>query len=137
MAANSRSPSGTARITMPERFDFSMYCGFMKSCTPLLNNPDVREIEVELSALEYLDSFALDMLMLLKERATAANKSLSLLSPSIPATEELDNHFNGVFSVGHTTATTDHVERRQSPRAAVQGKYPGVLQEPPPSFWHM
>lgn len=103
MVANANIPSGTARIAMPNHFDFTMYRGFMKSYTPLLGNTAIREIEVELSAVDYLDSFALDMLMLLKERATAANKSLSLLSPSLYASRLLEStNFNQMFNIRHT-----------------------------------
>ena len=135
MVANVHTPTGTARIAMPNRFDFTMYRGFMKSCTPLLNNAAIREIEVELSAVDYLDSFALDMLTLLKERATSANKSLSLLSPSTHASQALGSRFNDMFNIKQTA--NDCVEPRQSPCVAAHGKYPGELQNSPPSFWHM
>jgi len=135
MVANLSIPSGAARIAMPNLFDFTMYHGFMKSCTPLLNNIAVREIEVELSAVDYLDSFALDMLMLLKERAISANKSLSLISPSIPVTRVLGTHFSEMFNIKHTTvAQTNDCE---SPCAAVQRKYAGERQNSQPSSWHM
>ncbi|OGS91579.1 MAG: hypothetical protein A2061_08040 [Gallionellales bacterium GWA2_59_43] len=76
---------------MPRQFDFTMYRGFMRTCTPLLNCASVREIEVELSEVDYLDIFALDMLILLKERATAANKSISLLNISSRALRTLEH----------------------------------------------
>ena len=139
MVENIHISSGAARIAMPNRIDFSMYRGFMKSYTPLLNNSAIREIEIELSAVDYLDSFALDMLMLLKERATAANKSLALLSPSLPASKTLDIHFSETFNIRHTplTQTNDCDEQRQSSHITVHEKCAGELQDSPPSYWHM
>lgn len=82
MNANAKKPRGAARIAMPGRFDFTMYHGFIKTCTPLLDSAAISEIEVELSAVDHLDRFVLDMLILLKERAFDANKSISLLNIS-------------------------------------------------------
>jgi len=91
MNMNANTPASAARIAMPRQFDFTMYRGFMRTCTPLLNCASVREIEVELSEVDYLDIFALDMLILLKERATAANKSISLLNISSRALRTLEH----------------------------------------------
>ncbi|MDD2914822.1 MAG: STAS domain-containing protein [Gallionella sp.] len=139
MLSNIHTTRGAARIAMPNRFDFTMYRGFMQSCTPLLNNAAIREIEVELSAVDYLDSFALDMLTLLQERAKSANKSLSLLSPSTHASQALRGRFNDMFNIKHTTVTPadDGIEQKQSSRAPVQGKHPQELPDSAPSFWHM
>ena len=95
-------PSGAARIVMPDRFDFTLNHKFTKSYTPLLNDTAIREIEIELSAVEFLDSSALDMLMLLKERATATNKSISLLNISILISRVLEiTDLSGTFNVRH------------------------------------
>jgi anti-anti-sigma factor len=97
MVANVHIPGETARIAMPNRFDFSMYRGFMKSYTSLLGNSAIREIEVELGAVDTLDSSALDMLMLLRERAASANKSIALLNTSIRVSRILElAHFRGM-----------------------------------------
>lgn len=90
MNMNANKLGGAARIAMPGQFDFTMYRGFMKICTPLLKSTAVSEIEVELGAVDYLDRFALDMLILLKERAVAANKSMSLLNISDPVRQSLE-----------------------------------------------
>lgn len=99
MIWNVNIASGAARIVMPNLFNFTMYHGFMKSCTPLLNNTAIHKIEIELSNVDSLDSFELDMLMLLKERAAAANKSVSLLGYSVPASRLLGPHFCEMFGV--------------------------------------
>jgi len=96
-------PSGAARIAMPGRFDFTMNREFLKSYIPLLDDAAIREIEIELSAVEFLDSSTLDMLMLLKNRATAANKSISLLNTSTLISRVLQiTGMSWTFNIRHT-----------------------------------
>ena len=78
MAINVQIYDRSARIAMSGRFDFQVHRDFKDAYTPLLDNAAVREIEVEMSKVDYLDSSALGMLMLLNERAKAANKPVSL-----------------------------------------------------------
>ncbi|MDD2914818.1 MAG: STAS domain-containing protein [Gallionella sp.] len=79
-----------ARIAMPQRFDFTIQQKFIKTYTPLLYDTTIGEIEIELSAVDFLDSSALDMLIQLKEHATAINKSVSLLNTSILISRALE-----------------------------------------------
>jgi anti-anti-sigma regulatory factor len=127
MGMNVNIPVGAARIAMPKKFDFTMYHGFIKSCTTLLENSAVREIEVELSAVEHLDTFALDMLILLKERATAANKSISLINISTRVLQKLELTHLGI-NIGRASVTQpdDSVESSCNP---VYGKYAGLRQD--------
>lgn len=77
---------------------------FIKSYTPLLDDATIREIEIELSAVDFLDSSALDMLILLKERARAANKSIALLNISTLISRALEiTDLSGMFSIRHAT----------------------------------
>jgi anti-anti-sigma factor len=102
MIVNVNIPSGAARIAIPSRFDFSMNGKFIKSYIPLLDDVAIREIEIELSEVDFMDSSALDMLTLLKERATAANKSISLLNTSTLISRILEiTDLSGVFNVRH------------------------------------
>jgi anti-anti-sigma regulatory factor len=125
MGINVNIPVGSARIAMPRKFDFTMYHGFIKSCTTLLENSAVREIEVELSAVEHLDTFTLDMLILLKERATAANKSISLINISTRVLQKLELTHLG-FNIGRASVTHDSIESSCNP---VYGKYAGFRQD--------
>lgn len=102
MIVNVHLSSGAARIAMPDRFDSSMNRKFIKSYTPLLDDVTVREIEIELSAVKFLDSSALDMLALLKKRAAAANKSISLLNISALISRVLEiTDLSGMFNIKH------------------------------------
>ncbi len=67
-----------ARIAISGRFDFQAWRNFKNSYTPLLDNTVVREIFVEMSKVDYLEASAMGMLLLLNERAKAANKQVAL-----------------------------------------------------------
>jgi len=102
MVINVHTPNRAARIVMHERFDVTTYHEFMKSYTPLLDDSAISEIEIELSAVSFLDSSALDMLMQLKERAAVTNKSISLLNASILMSRALEiTDLSDMFNVRH------------------------------------
>lgn len=82
MALEARVLNDVARITMHGRFDFQIHRDFKDAYTPLLGNAAVKQIEIDMSKLDYLDSSALGMLMLLNERAKTANKAVILTNPS-------------------------------------------------------
>ena len=71
-----------ATIDMNGRFDFNVQREFKDAYDPQLNNAAVGEIEVNLAGVEYLDSSALGMLLMLRERSAAAGKSLKLCKPT-------------------------------------------------------
>jgi anti-anti-sigma factor len=91
---------GVARISMTDRFDFQVHREFKDAYAPLLVNAAVREIEVEMSRVTYLDSSALGMLMLLNERARAVNKSITLLNASRVVAQVLEvANFSKIFNI--------------------------------------
>jgi anti-anti-sigma factor len=80
MSIHTQLQDDKARITVSERFDSSLYQHFKRAYAPLLDKHAVRHIEVDVSQVDYLDSAALGMLVLLNESAKNANKSMSLIS---------------------------------------------------------
>jgi len=87
-----------ARIAMSGRFDFDVHRDFKNAYMPLLDQPAVREIELEMSKIDYLDSAALGMLMLLHERAKDANKPVALLNASHEALRVMEvANFSRIF----------------------------------------
>jgi len=72
----------SARIAVSGRFDFQAHRDFKDAYAPLLDNAAVSEIEIEMSKVNYMDSAALGMLLLLSERAHAANKQVALANAS-------------------------------------------------------
>lgn len=67
-----------AVITLGGRFDFSAFRPFRELYEPLLIKPDIDTIDLSFSAVDYLDSAALGMLLLLREKAEKAGKKVIL-----------------------------------------------------------
>lgn len=80
----------TGRIQMSGRFDFVVHREFKQSYEDMLNNPLIHEIEVDMQHLDFLDSTALGMLILLRERALVVNKSIVIANPSDSVFKLLD-----------------------------------------------
>lgn len=103
MAINVQISGGVACIHMHGRFDFQVHREFKDAYTPLLDNPEVREIEVEMGKVDYLDSSALGMLMLLNERSKAVNKPVALLNTSGVVSQVLEvANFSRIFNIKNT-----------------------------------
>jgi len=69
---------GEARLVLKGRFDFSCRHVFKQACDDAITKPEVSALLVDLSDLEYLDSAALGMLLLLSDKSKAAGKLVSL-----------------------------------------------------------
>jgi HptB-dependent secretion and biofilm anti anti-sigma factor len=70
--------NGRAVVVLRGRFDFNAHRAFRNSCNSPLASLAVRELELDLGGVEYLDSSALGMLLLLKERADEVRKPVVL-----------------------------------------------------------
>lgn len=60
------------------RFDFSAHREFRSCYKEALDNPAFRTITLDFAKVEYMDSAALGMLLLLREGAANANKTVVL-----------------------------------------------------------
>lgn len=100
MAITIQILNSVARISMSGRFDFQVHREFKESYTKTIENADVQNIEIEMSKVDYLDSSALGMLMLLNQRAKSASKSVTLLNTSAVVTQVLEvANFNKIFNI--------------------------------------
>lgn len=91
---------GKARIALNGRFDFDSHRIFRDSYEALLKDQNTREIEIDLDRVDYLDSSALGMLLLLREKAAMANKSLALANSHGMVQQVLDvANFNKLFTL--------------------------------------
>lgn len=93
------------QISIHGRFDFNTHRHFRHAYELLIDNRALSAIEIELSGVNYIDSSALGMLMLLRERAGKANKTVSLAT-SAGVVEQVLNvaNFNKIFSIRTTQA---------------------------------
>lgn len=68
-AVSNRIQDNRATLTLAGRFDFSIHRDFRRNYEDILSTPGVRELDVDLAKVDYIDSSALGMLLLLREKA--------------------------------------------------------------------
>ena len=91
---------GTARLVLNGRFDFSSHREFRNACDEALKTPEIKEIEADFSRVDYLDSSALGMLLLLREKAQNANLKVSLTNCTGLVQQVLDvANFQRLFTI--------------------------------------
>jgi HptB-dependent secretion and biofilm anti anti-sigma factor len=92
--------NGKAVLTLHGRFDFSAHRVFRGTCNESLGSQEVRELEVDLGGVDYLDSSALGMLLMLKEHADAVSKPVILSNCRGTVKQVLDiANFDRIFSI--------------------------------------
>jgi anti-anti-sigma factor len=92
------NPIGT--ISLRGRFDFNAHRSFRVSYDSLLQDAAINEIVVDLSGVEYMDSSALGMLLMLRDRSKAVNKSTKLKNPTSTVAQILDiANFQKLFEI--------------------------------------
>jgi anti-anti-sigma factor len=72
----------TATIYLNGHFSFAAHREFKAAYKNQLNNSMIGNIVVNLAEVSYMDSSALGMLLVLRDHVQAANKSLTLSTPS-------------------------------------------------------
>lgn len=89
-----------ATLTLNGRFDFNVHRDFKEAYMSLLNDAVVQTLSINLSGVEYLDSSALGMLLMLRERVLAANKQIALTNPNETVMKILDiANFKKLFTI--------------------------------------
>jgi anti-anti-sigma factor len=78
MRTNTQVINGRVVISPEGHFDFSARRDFRTSCSALLAAHKIGELDLDLSGVDYLDSAAPGMLLLLKEHANAVRKGVVL-----------------------------------------------------------
>ncbi len=77
-AVSHRIADHRATLAVVGRFDFNIHREFRQNYEDILATPGIREIAVDLSRVEYIDSSALGMLLLLREKAMDRNIRVDL-----------------------------------------------------------
>lgn len=78
MQASILNESGKVIIKLVGRFDFNTYREFRAAYEPLITDSAVRSVAVDFSGVDYLDSSALGMLLMLRDKLGGANKEVAL-----------------------------------------------------------
>ncbi len=100
MDIDTRMEDGRARLVLNGRFDFNSHAVFNQTTDSLLKEAGINEVEVDFDQVKYIDSSAMGMLLLLKERAKGASKSITLLNcnGAVAQVFELSN-FRRLFTI--------------------------------------
>lgn len=100
MKTSVNTSGNKAVIALDGRFDFSTHADFSGCYGGAIASAQVQEIEVDLAGVDYLDSSALGMLLLLSERAKIANKSVALSHPNALVAQVLERvSFGRIFTI--------------------------------------
>lgn len=78
MQASILNESGKATIKLNGRFDFNTHREFRAAYEPLVGDTAIRSVVVDFSGVDYLDSSALGMLLMLRDKLGGANKEVAL-----------------------------------------------------------
>ncbi|MBI3903642.1 MAG: STAS domain-containing protein [Nitrosomonadales bacterium] len=90
----------TGTIHMSGRFDFNVHRAFREAYEPLVHQKDISSIELNLASVEYMDSSALGMLLMLRERAQVEKKEVVLSKPTDTVAQILDiANFAKMFTI--------------------------------------
>jgi anti-anti-sigma factor len=74
--------SGRATVYLDGRLSFQSYPDFRAATVPYLDRPEVKEIHLDMSAVDLMDSSALGMILHFRQKAAAANKALAITRPA-------------------------------------------------------
>lgn len=100
MQTNVIKDAGTAVIKLVGRFDFNTHRDFRGAYEPLIADADVRAVNVDFSAVDYLDSSALGMLLMLRDKLGGANKEVALTGVRDNVKQVLDiANFSKLFKI--------------------------------------
>jgi HptB-dependent secretion and biofilm anti anti-sigma factor len=78
MQASIQNEAGKAIVKLSGRFDFNTHREFRGAYEPLVTDASVRSVVVDFSGVDYLDSSALGMLLMLRDKLGGANKDVAL-----------------------------------------------------------
>ncbi len=100
MEIQSHINDGLARLSLAGRFDFTSHRDFRKACDALMEDGSMKELEINFSRVDYLDSSALGMLLLLREKVMGQGKTIALSGLQGTVKQVLDiANFGKLFSL--------------------------------------
>lgn len=89
-----------ATIAPRGRFDFNTHREFRTAYEEALSTPGVKLIHVDLKDVHYLDSSALGMLLLLKEKAAETGRTVAIVNSTGAVRQILEvANFSKLFSI--------------------------------------
>ncbi|MGE5384906.1 MAG: STAS domain-containing protein [Betaproteobacteria bacterium] len=100
MQASVHTDGAKAAIKLAGRFDFNTHRDFRSVCDPLIVDANVREIVIDFDSVDYLDSSALGMLLMLRDKVGGAGKNVLLTGVRGNVKQVLDiANFSKLFKI--------------------------------------
>ena len=100
MQASISKDAGKAVIKLSGRFDFNTHREFRNAYEPLIGDAETRAVVVDFSAVDYLDSSALGMLLLLRDYAGGDDAVVRIANPSDDVRKILHiSNFQRLFTI--------------------------------------
>ncbi|MBU0752729.1 MAG: STAS domain-containing protein [Gammaproteobacteria bacterium] len=100
MEVNVVSADGNTVLQLRGRFDFNAHREFRQAIDAAVAEPTVKEVRVDLAGVDYLDSSALGMLLMLRDRCKGADKTVSLANCRGAVKQVLDiANFSKLFQI--------------------------------------
>ncbi|WP_228028144.1 STAS domain-containing protein [Chitinibacter fontanus] len=89
---------GRGRIAMTGNFTFESHREFKQATTTVLEHPGLTDIELDFAEVDYMDSAALGMLLLLNERASGRKVTLVGCKGTVKSVLDIAN-FGKIFEI--------------------------------------
>ncbi len=100
MQTNVQKDADKAVVKLVGRFDFNTHRDFRGAYEPLIVDAEVRSVSVDFSGVDYLDSSALGMLLMLRDKLGGANKEVALTGVRGNVKQVLDiANFSKLFQI--------------------------------------
>ncbi len=97
---STKKESGKATLTLSGRFNFESHQAFKSAYTPLLNDGGFDTLVIDFAGVNYMDSSALGMLLMVRERLAALTKKIVLANSHGPVKEVLQvANFGRIFTL--------------------------------------
>lgn len=97
---NSAIHQGVATLSLRGRFDFSQYSVFKEQQQKILEEPGLKAVVLDVRGLDYLDSAALGIMLVLLDRAREVNAPVTIRNAQGVVREILDvAHFDRMFTI--------------------------------------
>lgn len=99
MQANVTVADGRAIVKLQGRFDFNAHREFREAVDQAMGGT-AREVHIDMGAVDYLDSSALGMLLMLRDKAKGASRDVALTNCSGAVKQVLEiANFSKLFRV--------------------------------------
>lgn len=100
MEVSVKTANNQGVILLQGRFDFNAHREFREAADKLVENSALKEIRVDFAGVDYLDSSALGMLLMLRDRCRSAGKEVSLAQSHGAVKQVLDiANFGKLFTI--------------------------------------